>query len=118
MGTSIILVDDDNDILTLLAEALRGEGYQPRTYTNPTQALDSLLSDQPALLVTDLLMPGMSGEELVAHVRERIGAELPIIVMSASVTLSATAAMPIQAYLSKPFELDEFIDTVARLIEE
>ena len=112
---SIVLVDDDNDILTLLAEALRGEGFQPRAFTDPTLALESLLREPPALLVTDLLMPGMSGEQLVAHVRERLGTELPIVVMSASVTLSSAAASGIQAYFSKPFELDDLIDTVARL---
>ena len=117
MSHSIILVDDDNDILTLLAEALRAEGYQPHAFTNPTVALENVLRDPPALLVTDLLMPGMSGEELVAHVRDRLGLDLPIIVMSASVTLSSAAALGIQAYFSKPFELDDFVDTATRLIE-
>lgn len=116
MSLSIVLVDDDTDILTLLAEALRGEGYLPRAFTNPTQALDSVLRDPPTLLVTDLLMPGMNGEELVAHVRERLGAALPIIVMSASAALSSATSLGVQAYFSKPFELDDFIDTVARLV--
>lgn len=118
MSSSIMLVDDDPDILNLLADLLRAEGYSPRTYAQPTQALDSLLSDRPALLVTDLLMPGMSGEELVARVREHYGADLPIAVMSASVATSSAAALPIQAYLSKPFELDDFMDVVARLATE
>lgn len=117
MSYNIVLVDDDNDILTLLTEALRAEGYQPRGFTNPILALESLLSDPPALLVTDLLMPGMSGEELVARVRDRLGQDLPIIVMSASITLSSAAALGIQAYFSKPFELDDFVDTATRLIE-
>ncbi|HKV84212.1 MAG TPA: response regulator [Ktedonobacterales bacterium] len=118
MTSSIMLVDDDPDILNLLADLLRTEGYLPRTYAQPTQALDSLLTDRPALLVTDLLMPGMSGEELVARVREQYGADLPIAVMSASVATASAAALPIQAYLSKPFELDDFMEVVARLATE
>lgn len=117
MSESIILVDDDSDILTLLAEALRGEGYHPRSFTNPFHARESILAQPPDLLVTDILMPGMSGEELIASVRKRLGAQLPIVVMSASARLSATAALSIQAYLSKPFELDEFLDTIARLLQ-
>jgi DNA-binding NtrC family response regulator len=116
MSHSIFLVDDDNDILTLLAEALRAEGYQPHSFTSPARALASLLNDPPSLLVTDLLMPGMSGEELIEHVRERLGATLPIVVMSASATLSSKARSAIQAYFSKPFELDDFIDTIVRLL--
>lgn len=118
MAKSIILVDDDNDILTLLAEALRAEGYEPRTYTNPTLALESVLREPPALLVTDLLMPGMSGEELVARVRERFGVDLPIMAMSASVTFSTVASLRIQSSFSKPFELDDFLDAVASLLDE
>jgi CheY-like chemotaxis protein len=60
-------------------------------------------------------MPGMSGEELVARVREHYGPDLPIAVMSASVATTSAAALPIQAYLSKPFELDDFMEVVARL---
>lgn len=112
----IVVVDDESDILSILAEFLRAEGYDPVTFVSGERALDHMLQKQPALLITDLLMPLMSGRELIASVRQVYVDTLPIAVMSASVNLVAVADLPIQAFLSKPFDLDELSDVIERCL--
>ena len=108
MRGQIVVVDDEGDIVHILAEVLREEGYEPLPYTRPEQALARVLASPPALLITDLVMPGLSGRELIACVREAYGADLPILVMSASVDMGAVAQLPVQGFMGKPFDLDDF----------
>lgn len=112
----IVVVDDDSDILSILSEFLAGEGYEPLSFVSGTRALDHLKQTRPALLITDLLMPGMSGQELIHSAREAHGDSLPIAVMSASANLGAVADLRIQAFLSKPFDLDELNEIIAHCI--
>lgn len=116
MGRQILVVDDEADILTILTEVLRGEGYDPVSFVNPARALEYCLATPPALIITDLLMPVMSGQVLVLRLRERYGDTLPIVVMSASVNMAAVAPLPIQAFVSKPFDLDDLSHLVERLL--
>jgi len=114
----IVVVDDEIDILTILSEFLTGEGYESITCISGSRALDHLKQTRPAVLITDLLMPGMTGQELIRRVRELYGDTVPIVVMSASVNLGAVADLPIQAFLSKPFDLDELYDVIERSLAE
>lgn len=116
MGRHILIVDDEADILDILTEALRGEGYDPISFASPARALEYCRATPPELVITDLLMPVMSGQELVLQLRERYGGDLPIVVMSASVNMAAVAPLPIQAFLSKPFDLDDLSALLQRLL--
>lgn len=113
---SVVIVDDENDILRILGEVLRTDGYEPVTFWNAASAYDYIVQQRPELVVTDLLMPGMNGQELVTRIREQCGPDLPIVVMSASVNMSAISELPIQAFLSKPFDLDDFLELVEKLL--
>jgi len=114
---SVVIVDDENDILRILAEILQTDGYEPVTFWNAATAYDYIARRRPALVVTDLLMPGMNGQELVARIREHCDPALPIVMMSASVNMSAVRGLPIQAFLSKPFDLDDFLELVEKLLK-
>jgi CheY-like chemotaxis protein len=116
MGRQIVLLDDEADILHILTEALDSEGYNPVPFVNPNRALEYCLASPPALVITDLLMPAMNGQEFVLRLRERYGEAVPIVVMSASVNMAAVATLPIQAFLSKPFDLDDLTKLVERLL--
>lgn len=113
---SVVIVDDENDILRILAEILQADGYKPVTFWNAASAYEYIAQQRPELVVTDLLMPGMNGQELVTLIREHCDPELPIIVMSASVNMAAMSELPIQAFLSKPFDLDDFLELVEKLL--
>lgn len=115
-GHRVVVVDDENDILRILAEILQAEGYEPVTFWDAASAFEYIVLERPALIITDLLMPGMNGQELVTRVREQCGIDLPIVVMSASVNMSAVTGMPVQAFLSKPFDLDDLLGLVEELL--
>ncbi len=113
----IVVVDDEADIVDILAEALRADGYFAETFTHPVRACEYILASPPALVVTDLYMPYLSGAELVIQVRA-VFSSLPIIIMSASANILGLALVPAQGFLGKPFDLDELSELVAKLLHD
>lgn len=115
---AVLLVDDDATLLSVLARRLTREGFDVRTAPSGTQALAALERSWPALLVVDLMMPGMDGFELCRRVK-RI-ADLPIIVLSAVDTSeSKVRALEDYAedYITKPFDPDELVARVQRVLK-
>jgi two-component system, OmpR family, KDP operon response regulator KdpE len=78
-GRSILVVDDDRSILSLLTEELRAEGYETLEASDGEKAL-TLLAQQPDLILTDLAMPVVDGFDLIARVRRQ--QKIPIVVLS------------------------------------
>jgi DNA-binding response OmpR family regulator len=114
---AILLVDDDPTILSVLARRLSREGYQVKTAASGQGALHALNSDWPALLVVDLMMPGMDGFELCRRVK--LIADLPIIVLSAVDASEAKVSaleMYAEDYVTKPFDPDELVARVQRVL--
>lgn len=106
----IVIVEDERDILEVTSEVLREEGFEPVGFHNPRQALEYLRGSAPALVLTDLRLPGVSGREFIEQVRAQAGTALPIAIMSAAADLPEqieAANLPVQAFLKKPFELDD-----------
>lgn len=114
---AILLVDDDATLLSALARRLTREGFDVRTALSGSGALTALERGWPALLVIDLMMPGMDGFELARRVK-RI-ADLPIIVLS-SVDASESKVRALEAYaedyITKPFDPDELVARVQRVL--
>lgn len=114
---ALLLVDDDATLLSVLARRLSREGYEVRTAISGQAALTALERDWPALLVVDLMMPGMDGFELCRRVK-RV-ADLPIIVLSAVDAGEAKVrALEDYAedYVTKPFNPDELVARVQRVL--
>lgn len=114
---AILLVDDDQTILSVLARRLTREGFDVRTAPSGQGALASLDRGWPALLVVDLMMPGMDGFELSRRVK-RI-ADLPIIFLSAvDASESKVRALEEYAedYITKPFDPEELVARVQRVL--
>ena len=120
----IWIVDDDQSIRFVLEKALMRENLPTRSFTNPREVLQALnhLSpeDSPQVLVSDIRMPGGSGLDLLAQVKERLPG-LPVIIMTAYSDLdSAVSAFQGGAfeYLPKPFDLTKAIELIRRALEE
>ncbi|MES2482326.1 MAG: nitrogen regulation protein NR(I) [Pseudomonadota bacterium] len=120
----IWIVDDDQSIRFVLEKALLREELPTRSFTNPRevlQALDSASDEEgPQILVSDIRMPGGSGLDLLAKVKERLPG-LPVIIMTAFSDLdSAVSAFQGGAfeYLPKPFDLPKAIELIRRAVEE
>jgi DNA-binding response OmpR family regulator len=114
---AVLLVDDDPTLLSVLSRRLGREGLEVRTAPSGTAALAALERAWPALLVVDLMMPGMDGFELCRRVK-RI-ADLPIIVLSAvDASESKVRALEEYAedYVTKPFNPDELVARVHRVL--
>lgn len=82
-GRDVVVVDDSPFFLELLEATLRGAGHRVRTTTSPTRALELLEERLPDLLIVDLVMPELSGFDLLARVRERWSArDLPALAVT------------------------------------
>lgn len=108
------MVDDDPDILEALSEILEGEGFTIRQARNGLEALESLASDAPNLILLDLMMPVMDGWEFAAHLHRRSDwSSIPVIVLSADRNVGVKARdLGALGYLAKPFELNELLALV------
>ncbi|MCX6954840.1 MAG: sigma-54 dependent transcriptional regulator [Verrucomicrobia bacterium] len=111
---SILIVDDDRGQRSLLETFLRGQGYHTQTAASGEEALEILLTQTFAMMISDVRMPGMSGIETLRRVRQK-HPTLPVLLVTAFADIrSAVTAMRDGAvnYLAKPIDLDELIATV------
>ena len=114
-GARILLVDDSPDMRNVLEQVLAPAGYSVMGVPSAARALAHMSVELPDLVITDLLMPGMSGFTLrAAMLRRPELARIPVIILSAywqrpSETLEAAAVLP------KPLNIDLLLGTVARL---
>jgi two-component system nitrogen regulation response regulator GlnG len=116
----IWVVDDDQSIRFVLEKALQREQFAVRTFTNARDVLAALDDDEPQVLVSDIRMPGGSGLDLLAKIKQRLPG-LPVIVMTAYSDLdSAVSAFQGGAfeYLAKPFDVARAVDLIRRAVEE
>jgi len=116
----IWIVDDDESIRWVLEKALARENLATRSFANARDAMAALDRETPQVLVSDIRMPGDSGLDLLAVVKERLPA-LPVIIITAFSDLdSAVAAFQGGAfeYLAKPFDIDKAVELIRRALEE
>ena len=112
----ILVVDDDHDIREVIAESLALDGYLVCAAPNGKIALEQAHAKRPDLIVLDLMMPVMSGEEFLAARREdRELAATPVVVITAAIDSQVEGAAVL---LQKPFELETLLATVSRLCGE
>jgi DNA-binding response OmpR family regulator len=110
----VLVVDDDTAIALLLEEVLTEEGYRVRMAYDGLAGWRAIQAAAPALLVTDIRMPRMSGTELVRKVRAS-GYDFPIVIIAATPELAQPLLLVKHTeYLAKPFDLHQFLDRVAR----
>jgi DNA-binding response OmpR family regulator len=113
----LLLVDDDVKLLQYLGDRLRREGYEVTTARSGLEAIERLDASWPDLVILDLMMPKMSGDEVAARIKKR--ADIPIIVLSA-ITASESKVDFIsryaEDYLTKPFHYAELLARIVRVL--
>jgi len=114
-----LLVDDDEDIVYLLRQLLLRDGFIVHEATNGRDAAEYIASSRPAdIVITDLMLPYLSGFELITQIREdRQWNHVPVIVLSGKVTeRDAVRALDIGAndYVTKPYNPQELSARIKR----
>jgi two-component system chemotaxis response regulator CheY len=114
MGVPILVVEDDPGIRQGIADFLGFEGYAVDVAVNGEEALSYLRARRPTLVVLDLVMPVMNGPQLLERIRsEGIASGVPVAIMTAA--MPGASSLPVaDAYLSKPFDLDQLLEVVGR----
>lgn len=117
----VMLIDDNDLVREALKELLIEEGHDVLVVNNGQQAISKYRTAKPDVIVTDILMPGMSGVELIQDLR-RVAPALPILVISGggatdqNLLQQATEAGA-SATLAKPFTLARFTEILSGLLE-
>ena len=110
----ILVIEDDPGIRQGIADFLGFEGYAVDVAVNGEEALAYLKARRPSLMVLDLVMPVMNGPQLLERLRdEGIAVGVPVAIMTAAMPGASTLPMA-DAYLSKPFDLEELLQVVGR----
>src|SRR6266540_1737461 len=119
MPHKILIIDDDTSLRRVLEYNLQEEGYDVFTAQDGEQGLVRFDEQHPDLVITDLKMPGISGFEVLAAVKER-SPQTPVMVITAfGAVETAVGAMKLGAYdyITKPFNRDELRLTVRKALQ-
>ena len=117
---NIVVVDDDRDVCEYLQDFLTADGYAVTCVNDPTQALDALREREYHVAVLDLMMPKLSGIDLLGQIR-RVDDDIAVIILTGYPSLeSATASIEheVSAYIRKPFSIDEFREALSRIAKK
>lgn len=109
---NILVVDDEPDITELVANILIDEGYMVCIAHDGASALDSIYLRPPDLVILDISMPVMGGDDLLYELRANGFARLPVIVATAGMHPERFLNHGATAILPKPFDLDQLLTTV------
>jgi DNA-binding NtrC family response regulator len=117
---TIMVVDDDKDVCEYLQDFLTADGYSVTCVNDPTNALDALREREYHVAVLDLMMPKLSGIDLLEQIR-KVDDDIAIIILTGYPSLeTATASIEheVSAYIRKPFSIDEFREAIARIAKK
>ncbi len=113
----VLLIDDDPSLVTFLGDRFRREGYRVSTALSGAEAMAQIGKDWPDLVVLDLMLPGMDGEEIARLIKDR--ADIPVIILSA-VSASESKVEFIsryaEDYVTKPFHYPELRARMQRVL--
>lgn len=105
--SNILIIDDDVSISDMISEALVTEGYTVQKAYSGTEALMLLSQHKPDLILLDLMLPGLTGEELLPNIND-----IPVIVVSAKADISDKVGLLLGGavdYVTKPFNIQELL---------
>jgi DNA-binding response OmpR family regulator len=116
VGNFILIVDDEVHIAQLIADVLQDEGFQTRVCHNGSMALRSIRAQPPRLVLLDIGMPVMTGDELLQQLGTPDKRGFPVIVMTAANRPFEFIECGANEVLTKPFEIENLLYKVNDLI--
>lgn len=118
MGNKILFVEDEEDLTLIVADTLRGQGYEVITAADGIAGLDRFKSEGADIVVADVMMPKMDGFSMAKEIR-KLSLTVPLLFLTAKSTIDdVEEGFEIGAndYLKKPFELRELIVRIKALL--
>lgn len=120
MAQTILIADDEPNILVSLEYLLKREGFEVRTAHDGQEALDQLRAAAPDLLLLDVMMPRKTGFEVCQEIRaDEHLARVPVLILSAKARdtdIAKGLALGADAYMTKPFATKELVRNVRDLL--
>jgi len=116
--TTVLIAEDDPDVMRILDAHLRAAGYQTLVVFDGQQALDAIRTRQPDLALLDLMMPKMTGFDVLTALRAMNGRKPKIVVVSArgrESDVTRAFELGVDDYLTKPFSPEELVARLHRL---
>jgi DNA-binding response OmpR family regulator len=113
----IYVIEDDPRLLAAVAGVLEEVDFTVRAFARAELALEPLLHDPPAVVITDEQLPGMPGHQLMREVRERLDLASPRFLLVTGADVPHAIAAGFDGVLYKPFRLDELLAQTRRLIQ-
>ena len=116
MAKKILAVDDENDVLLVIKTALQSEGFDVTAAADGPEALQRLKDDKPDLILLDVMMPGMTGFEVLDKIRANAEtAKIPVIMLtgiSERAKIRDAISSGADFYIVKPFEFHDLLSKV------
>ena len=112
----ILVFEDDRTSMVILLGCLAKAGHEVQVMQDGSAVTKSVRDFQPDLVITDIMMPGMTGGGVYQAIRQEFGPNLPIIVSSATSLHISRSGDPLLAYCPKPLEPDRLLETIQNLI--
>jgi CheY-like chemotaxis protein len=116
MSKSIVVADDDPDILSIVAMSLETQGYEVYKAANGREAVDLARDHHPDLIILDMMMPVMSGYEAIAELRaDDATRAIPIVGLSAkamATDMERATDVGIDGYITKPFRIAQVLSVI------
>ncbi|MEA9356223.1 response regulator [Bacteriovorax sp. PP10] len=117
MSHKILVVDDEKDILVTFQDLLEMEGYKVICAHNARTALALFHELKPDIIITDMMMPGMNGMDLIQVIRKGDDhPHIPIILMSAMASILHYEKKGWDIFIKKPSDIDTILDSVRLLL--
>ena len=119
--STVLIVEDNDKNMKLARDVLQAKGYQTLEAVTGEEGVKLAREKKPDLVLMDIQLPGINGIEAFRQIRAHENTKgIPVVALTASVTptdRSAITAAGFDAFLGKPIDLKEFLDTVKRLVE-
>ena len=116
----ILIVDDDRDLALMMKRFIEHHGWRVVVVNDPRSAITRCIDSTPCLVLVDLMMPYLDGEDLVRQLRGVLHRETPAIVLvsASQMRTDAQKRLALPASLSKPFSMDDLLDVCVRFASD
>ncbi len=112
----ILLADDDQDFLEILKNILQKAGYELSLLTSGDEVIDEIIRFDPDLVITDILMPGITGGYVYEEIRRNTGPDLPVIVVSGTKMKLNVPNDELLKYCPKPVNFPKLLEIIGILL--